>query len=927
MQIFRTPRLLHAQSFGTTTLRILLSCLLLWAAGVGGSRAATLSDPEVDRYNMRAGSQTFAGLYQFTTNTLLVETAAAIHDMGSGVIKFYLGSDYPRQCHITLPPNVTNLLTLARDEPSCHRVLDMPFQHFIMWAYPFANSDAAWYNGYSATERAGDYREMYDVTCYLLTNYNNSGKTFYLGHWEGDGYLAPWTTNAPPTAIQGMIDWLNNRQKAIDDAKHATVFTNVNVFGYAEANRVRDAMLNGPTNNLRVINAVVPYVTNLDYLSYSSYDAQDLSAPDLYTTLNYMQSKLSTNKASIIPGERIWIGEYGWGGSEIPDQQEPLTRAYLQHLLNWGARFALFWEIYDNETNKSFSLIDSNNVKVASYFLHQRFLNQARLLTAQFKERNGRVPTDAEFPQLVSSLFNQPLPPPVNLAVSNLAATLLDRSTAQVSGTLAQGVYGDDRASVWVFWGRQDGGTTRGAWDAGQLLGVNTNFNPAQFTATLTNLTGNTNYFFRFYATNASGEVWAPSSVQFSTAALNPPDFAYRIKVAFTGYNRGEPLVNFPALVKLSANLSGFSYGQFASATGGDLRFTDAGGLAMIPHEIDEWNTNGISSVWVRVPAVTGTNDFVWAYWDNLAATNPPAWTTNGGVWLPEHQLVWHLKESGFPFADSALQHPALSGVAPAATAGIIGRGASFNGIAQFLDAGAVNLGNAFTLSAWVSVAPSASNIQTVWASKAGGFTSAGLGLYVNSFQTDDQELRLETSDGAAGQVAASAGGAVSSGQWHLLTAVVDRTGGAAHLYVDGTDATQSGPVQTDFPIQSDVNLGRFTNGSFYFNGAMDEVRIANGARSSNWVWASWMNVVSNTTFASYSAINPRPLLSAAISASGPALTWPASAGIFTLYFATNLTPPVTWMPATNSPVFVNGQWQVMPGAGGGSVFYRLQAH
>jgi hypothetical protein len=926
MQMLQTFRLFHAHNLATRPHRILLSCLLLWAAGAGSLRAETLSDPEVDRYNMRVGTQTFSGLYQFTTNTLLVETAEAIHDMGSGVIKFYLGSDYPRQYHLTLPPSVTNLLALARDEPSCHRVLDMPFQHFIMWAYPFANTDAAWYNGYSAMEAAGDYREMYDVTRYLLTNYNNSGKTFYLGHWEGDGYLAPWTTNAPPTALQGMIDWLNNRQKAIDDAKHDTACTNVNVFGYAEANRVRDAMLNGPTNNLRVINAVVPFVTNLDYLSYSSYDAQDLSVSDLYTTLNYMESKVPTNKTSVITGERIWIGEYGWGGSQTPDQQEPLSRVYLQRLLNRGARFALFWEIYNNETNKSFCLIDSNNVKVASYYLHQRFLNQARLLTAQFKERNGRAPTDAEFPPLVSPLFNQPLPPPVSLTVSNLAATLLDRSTAQVSGMLAQGVYGDDEAATWVFWGRQDGGTARGAWEAGQLVGVNTNFNPAQFKGILTNLVPNTNYFFRFYATNASGEVWAPSSAQFSTVPLSPSDFACRLKVIFTGYNRGEPLINFPALVNLRATLPGFSYGQFASASGGDLRFTDAGGLAMIPHEIDEWNTNGISSVWVRVPALTGTNDFVWAYWGNPAATNPPAWTTNGGVWLPEHQLVWHLKENGLPFADSALQHPAVTGVAPASTVGIAGRGGLFNGAAQFLDAGTINLGNAFTLSAWVNVAASANNIQTVWASKAGGFASAGFALYVNSFQTSDGELRLETSDGAAGQVAATGGGAVTSGQWRLLTAVVDRTGGAAHLYVDGADATQSGPVQADFPIQSDINLGRFTNGNFYFTGAMDEVRIANGARSSNWVWTSWMNVVSNTALANYSAVNPRPTLWMAASGSGPALTWPANAGVFTLYFATNLMPPITWMPATNAPVFANGQWQVTPDAGGGSMFYRLQS-
>jgi hypothetical protein len=78
--------------------------------------------------------------------------------------------------------------------------------------------------------------------------------------------------------------------------------------------------------------------------------------------------------------------------------------------------------------------------------------------------------------------------------------------------------------------------------------------------------------------------------------------------------------------------------------------------------------------------------------------------------------LVWHLKESGFPFLDSSRQHSAVSGVAPVSTAGKIGRGVQFNGSSQFLDAGIVNLGNAFTLSAWLNISPSApTTIQTIY--------------------------------------------------------------------------------------------------------------------------------------------------------------------------------------------------------------------
>jgi Concanavalin A-like lectin/glucanases superfamily/Domain of unknown function (DUF2341) len=899
--------------------------LLLFLGTTGLLSAATLSDPLVDRYNVRVGTQTFAGLYQFTTNTLLVETAQAIQDLGCGVIKFYMGSDYPRQCHITLNPNVTNLLTLARDEPSCHKVLDMPFQHLIVWAYPFANSDAAWANGYSSTERANDYRELYDLTRYLLTNYNNSGKTFYLGHWEGDGYLTPWTTNAPPVTIQGMIDWLNNRQKAIDDAKHDSAFTNVNVFCYAEVNRVRDAMLNGPTNNIRVINAVIPYVTNLDCLSYSSYDAQNLGNTDLYATLDYIQSKLSTNKAAIFPGQRIWIGEYGHGASST-DAQEPMNRAYIQNLLNWGTspRFILYWEMYDNETNRDFCLINSNNVKVASYYLHQRFLNQSRLMVAQFKERNGRLPVDSEFAPLVTPMLDQPLPTPTPLRVSNLTVRQINSSSASVSGSVAQGIYGDDQAALWVFWGRQDGGTVKANWEQSLRIGLNTNFNPVAISTVLSNLISNTNYYFRFYATNATAEAWAPASAQFSTETINPSAFACRMRIAISGYNRSEPLMNFPLLVNLSTSLPGFSYQQFASSSGADLRFTDATGTLVIPHEIDEWNPNGVSTIWVRVPSITDTNDYVWAYWSNPAA-NLPASSTNGSVWLPEHDLVWHLKESTFPYADATQQHPALSGTTPASTSAKIGRGCTFNGTSQYLNGGSVNLGNTFTLSAWVKIDPTATSIQTILANKSGGWNMNGFAFYVNSYQTTDQKLILETGNGTTGQNASTIANVVTPGQWHHVAAVVDELSGTARLFVDGTDYTQNNSVTTDFLNQGVINLGRFTNSSLYFKGAMDEVRIEAGTWSSNWIWSASMNATSSQTFVNYSSVNPRPVLSVGSLGNNATLTWPTSAGAVILYTTTNLAPSAIWTPVTNQPVLVEDQWQIQLPNIGTSSFYRLQ--
>jgi hypothetical protein len=562
---------------------------------------------------------------------------------------------------------------------------------------------------------------------------------------------------------------------------------------------------------------------------------------------------------------------------------------------------------------------------VASYYLHQRFINAARLFTARFKETNGRLPSDAEFASLLSPSLNQPLPPPVSLTLANGLVLRQSDTSAAISGTLAQGVYGDDEATVWIVWGRTDGGTSRSAWEQSLKLGLNTNFNPTTFTAAVTNLVPQTNYFFRFYATNNSGEAWAPTSAQFTTLTHNPSDYGSRLQLTFPAYNRGEVLPNFPVLVSLNTNLLGFSYKQFASPDGGDLRFTAADGVSLLYYEIDEWLTNGTSTVWVRIPQLTGTNDFIWAYWGNPLATSPPSWSTNGQMWALDHLLVWHLKESRLPYADSAGQHPAFAGVAPASIPGLIGRGGGFNGSSQYLDAGLVNLGDAFTLSAWVNISPAANDIQTIWANQQGRYASPGFAFFVNTYQTADQKIDFGSGDGVNGNESTTPSGAVSFGQWHQLAAAVNRTNGTVEFFLDGADV-QSGSVITDFVNQAELELGRFTNNVFYFTGAMDEVRIQRGTASANWLYANWLNVMSNDAFVAYSSVvQGPPVLSISGNMGGLLFTWPASAVGFALYAATNLAPPVGWSSVTNSPVPSNSQWQVTLQPDATRRFFRLQ--
>ena len=121
----------------------------------------------------------------------------------------------------------------------------------------------------------------------------------------------------------------------------------------------------------------------------------------------------------------------------------------------------------------------------------------------------------------------------------------------------------------------------------------------------------------------------------------------YKMKISANGYSRDETLTNFPLLVVLSTNLPGFSYNQFLSPTNGaDLRFVNASEdtTTMLNYEIDTWDTNGSSYIWVQIPQLA-SNMFMWSYWGCQDQVPPYPSTTNGATWDPTFRGVWHLRE------------------------------------------------------------------------------------------------------------------------------------------------------------------------------------------------------------------------------------------------------------------------------------------
>ena len=119
----------------------------------------------------------------------------------------------------------------------------------------------------------------------------------------------------------------------------------------------------------------------------------------------------------------------------------------------------------------------------------------------------------------------------------------------------------------------------------------------------------------------------------------------YRLPITTSGYTGSETLYNFPLLVKLGEGQpEGFSYSQFQPGQT-DLAFVDENGN-VLNYEIDTWNEEGVSFVWVSVPTLTKTTRIV-ATWGDPDATTEPAARTKGAVWSAVgYAGVWHMDET-----------------------------------------------------------------------------------------------------------------------------------------------------------------------------------------------------------------------------------------------------------------------------------------
>lgn len=358
----------------------------------------------LEDYNFVLGTNGIGGKYKFSNESKLLEQSKHIRGMGSNIIKISLGKKSPISYGLKNIGAKTTL-ELFKSVPDYKMVFDMDFKYVMAWVHTCTG--IKWKQSINNYEEKQLYNEMYEFASYILKEYNNSGKTFMIGNWEGDWLLHPnynRYVNPPQNHVDNMTKWFQIRQKAIDDAKEKVKHENVELFHYIEVNLVQKGMM----GNTCIAKDILPNV-DVDLVSYSSYESikrkkyleKKIILEEIF---KYLESQLKP-KENLPFSRRVFIGEYGYHANEKPKSQKEQyeeTKEVMEISLELDLPFALHWQMYNNEykpngQSKNMSLINENGEKRDLYYLHQNYFMAMNKYLNKFKKKNNTYPNQKEF--------------------------------------------------------------------------------------------------------------------------------------------------------------------------------------------------------------------------------------------------------------------------------------------------------------------------------------------------------------------------------------------------------------------------------------------------------------------------------------------------------------------------------------------------
>ena len=309
----------------------------------------------------------------------------------------------------------------------------------------------------------------------------------------------------------------------------------------------------------------------------------------------------------------------------------------------------------------------------------------------------------------------------------------------------------------------------------------------------------------------------------------------YQCEMTVGGYAGSTALENFSVLVRISPErIGGFTYGD-CQPNGADISFADMDGN-VLAHEVDTWNAEGESLVWVKLPTLSGKETkFRFRWCDATPPANDPkaVWTDYIGVWH-FNALVDSMNISNSARNDYDLGFSA-SGVGSIVANAPTGKG-------LFCETGTVKtkdyepefaVGSKFTVTGWFhlpSFEGTSGKYAGIVSKKVGLAWNANTGWYL---QMNQSKTTIGLVESGSMETRYSSLPDVTK-NWNHFALISD--GSAAKAYFNGSSSpginrsTEIKASSTEFQVGTSA-------------GYVDEYRLRKGTVSTDWACAEYATV------------------------------------------------------------------------------------
>ena len=280
----------------------------------------------------------------------------------------------------------------------------------------------------------------------------------------------------------------------------------------------------------------------------------------------------------------------------------------------------------------------------------------------------------------------------------------------------------------------------------------------------------------------------------------------------------------------------------------------------------------------MQIPSLTyAANNTIYFYYGSPSPTVTHNTAFFNNTWASDYKAVFHFNETTYTGSVTDGTANAHTGTANNMTSanlvtGKIGTAYNFNGSNTSISSNAVTVTGAFTISAWVKLAAIGVDQKIMTNQTSVGSTSGGykLGVYSNNIPETESGTAIDRGSTPTPT-------AFATGTWHYVQGVYSGT--TLSTYVDGTQyetfSTTNSPTSTN-PFFIGVGEG---GAQYFFNGIIDEPRVSNVAKTSDWIKAEYGDQNNPASFTSVGATRTIATTNAASTPGALTYTWTGGAG------------------------------------------------